>query len=286
MNFKTFKQWRHDLYAPPQVAENGDITSDDRVQKFELSYTDTADVKKEEILAITLAEAIYSALYQVIISKIPIGSEITTADTPNKYNEIKERLINSLSFYGYKIKDIGDTFVSFEINNSVYTLSSDTYNFKGVTEIVIDDDMVTVWEQNDNATETICYLAYNLAGISVNPAGIRKINNLQQIDGLVKNYLFTHRNFLCVQMGFASLSEEDEYSYEFAKILSYRRAIIDKLNLDRKTISAQMPNLREDLTTLLSAMNRYRKMLKKIRKRIEDVGRSMRQMISDRYDSE
>ena len=286
MNFKTFNQWKHDLYAPPQVAENGDITSDDRVQKFELSYTDTADVKKEEILAITLAEAIYSALYQVIISKIPIGSEITTADTPNKYNEIKERLINSLSFYGYKIKDIGDTFVSFEIDNSVYTLSSDTYNFKGVTEIVIDDDMVTVWEQNDNATETICYLAYNLAGISVNPAGIRKINNLQQIDGLVKNYLFTHRNFLCVQMGFASLSEEDEYSYEFAKVLSYRRAIIDKLNLDRKTISAQMPNLREDLTTLLSAINRYRKMLKKIRKRIEDVGRSMRQMISDRYDSE
>lgn len=286
MNFKTFNQWKHDLYAPPQVAENGDITSDDRVQKFELSYTDTADVKKEEILAITLAEAIYSALYQVIISKIPIGSEITTADTPNKYNEIKERLINSLSFYGYKIKDIGDTFVSFEIGNSVYTLSSDTYNFKGVTEIVIDDDMVTVWEQNDNATETICYLAYNLAGISVNPAGIRKINNLQQIDGLVKNYLFTHRNFLCVQMGFASLSEEDEYSYEFAKVLSYRRAIIDKLNLDRKTISAQMPNLREDLTTLLSAINRYRKMLKKIRKRIEDVGRSMRQMISDRYDSE
>lgn len=286
MNFKTFNQWKHDLYAPPQVAENGDITSDDRVQKFELSYTDTADVKKEEILAITLAEAIYSALYQVIISKIPIGSEITTADTPNKYNEIKERLINSLSFYGYKIKDIGDTFVSFEIDNSVYTLSSDTYNFKGVTEIVIDDDMVTVWEQNDNATETICYLAYNLAGISVNPAGIRKINNLQQIDGLVKNYLFTHRNFLCVQMGFASLSEEDEYSYEFAKMLSYRRAIIDKLNLDRKTISAQMPNLREDLTTLLSAINRYRKMLKKIRKRIEDVGKSMRQMISDRYDSE
>lgn len=286
MNFKSFNQWKHDLYAPPQVAENGDITSDDRVQKFELSYTDTADVKKEEILAITLAEAIYSALYQVIISKIPIGSEITTADTPNKYNEIKERLINSLSFYGYKIKDIGDTFVSFEIGNSVYTLSSDTYNFKGVTEIVIDDDMVTVWEQNDNATETICYLAYNLAGISVNPAGIRKINNLQQIDGLVKNYLFTHRNFLCVQMGFASLSEEDEYSYEFAKMLSYRRAIIDKLNLDRKTISAQMPNLREDLTTLLSAINRYRKMLKKIRKRIEDVGRSMRQMISDRYDSE
>lgn len=286
MNFKTFNQWKHDLYAPPQVAENGDITSDDRVQKFELSYTDTADVKKEEILAITLAEAIYSALYQVIISKIPIGSEITTADTPNKYNEIKERLINSLSFYGYKIKDIGDTFVSFEIDNSVYTLSSDIYNFKGVTEIVIDDDMVTVWEQNDNATETICYLAYNLAGISVNPAGIRKINNLQQIDGLVKNYLFTHRNFLCVQMGFASLSEEDEYSYEFAKVLSYRRAIIDKLNLDRKTISAQMPNLREDLTTLLSAINRYRKMLKKIRKRIEDVGRSMRQMISDRYDSE
>ena len=286
MNFKTFNQWKHDLYAPPQVAENGDITSDDRVQKFELSYTDTADVKKEEILAITLAEAIYSALYQVIISKIPIGSEITTADTPNKYNEIKERLINSLSFYEYKIKDIGDTFVSFEIDNSVYTLSSDTYNFKGVTEIVIDDDMVTVWEQNDNATETICYLAYNLAGISVNPAGIRKINNLQQIDGLVKNYLFTHRNFLCVQMGFASLSEEDEYSYEFAKMLSYRRAIIDKLNLDRKTISAQMPNLREDLTTLLSAINRYRKMLKKIRKRIEDVGKSMRQMISDRYDSE
>lgn len=286
MNFKTFNQWKHDLYAPPQVAENGDITSDDRVQKFELSYTDTADVKKEEILAITLAEAIYSALYQVIISKIPIGSEITTADTPNKYNEIKERLINSLSFYGYKIKDIGDTFVSFEIDNSVYTLSSDTYNFKGVTEIVIDDDMVTVWEQNDNATETICYLAYNLAGISVNPAGIRKINNLQQIDGLVKNYLFTHRNFLCVQMGFASLSEEDEYSYEFAKMLSYRRAIIDKLNLDRKTISAQMPNLREDLSTLLSAINRYRKMLKKIRKRIEDVGKSMRQMISDRYDSE
>lgn len=286
MNFKTFNQWKHDLYAPPQVAENGDITSDDRVQKFELSYTDTADVKKEEILAITLAEAIYSALYQVIISKIPIGSEITTADTPNKYNEIKERLINSLSFYGYKIKDIGDTFVSFEIGNSVYTLSSDTYNFKGVTEIVIDDDMVTVWEQNDNATETICYLAYNLAGISVNPAGIRKINNLQQIDGLVKNYLFTHRNFLCVQMGFASLSEEDEYSYEFAKMLSYRRAIIDKLNLDRKTISAQMPNLREDLSTLLSAINRYRKMLKKIRKRIEDVGKSMRQMISDRYDSE
>lgn len=286
MNFKTFNQWKHDLYAPPQVAENGDITSDDRVQKFELSYTDTADVKKEEILAITLAEAIYSALYQVIISKIPIGSEITTADTPNKYNEIKERLINSLSFYGYKIKDIGDTFVSFEIGNSVYTLSSDTYNFKAVTEIVIDDDMVTVWEQNDNATETICYLAYNLAGISVNPAGIRKINNLQQIDGLVKNYLFTHRNFLCVQMGFASLSEEDEYSYEFAKMLSYRRAIIDKLNLDRKTISAQMPNLREDLSTLLSAINRYRKMLKKIRKRIEDVGKSMRQMISDRYDSE
>lgn len=286
MNFKTFNQWKHDLYAPPQVAENGDITSDDRVQKFELSYTDTADVKKEEILAITLAEAMYSALYQVIISKIPIGSEITTADTPNKYNEIKERLINSLSFYGYKIKDIGDTFVSFEIDNSVYTLSSDTYNFKGVTEIVIDDDMVTVWEQNDNATETICYLAYNLAGISVNPAGIRKINNLQQIDGLVKNYLFTHRNFLCVQMGFASLSEEDEYSYEFAKMLSYRRAIIDKLNLDRKTISAQMPNLREDLSTLLSAINRYRKMLKKIRKRIEDVGKSMRQMISDRYDSE
>lgn len=286
MNFKSFNQWKHDLYAPPQVAENGDITSDDRVQKFELSYTDTADVKKEEILAITLAEAIYSALYQVIISKIPIGSEITTADTPNKYNEIKERLINSLSFYGYKIKDIGDTFVSFEIGNSVYTLSSDTYNFKGVTEIVIDDDMVTVWEQNDNATETICYLAYNLAGISVNPAGIRKINNLQQIDGLVKNYLFTHRNFLCVQMGFASLSEEDEYSYEFAKMLSYRRAIIDKLNLDRKTISAQMPNLREDLSTLLSAINRYRKMLNKIRKRIEDVGKSMRQMISDRYDSE
>ena len=183
---------------------------------------------------------------------------------------------------------IGKAASLFDNKNAVQTQSYGPEARGGAsrTEVVIDDDMVTVWEQNDNATETICYLAYNLAGISVNPAGIRKINNLQQIDGLVKNYLFTHRNFLCVQMGFASLSEEDEYSYEFAKMLSYRRAIIDKLNLDRKTISAQMPNLREDLTTLLSAINRYRKMLKKIRKRIEDVGRSMRQMISDRYDSE
>lgn len=285
MNFKEFNQWSKDLYTPPQVDEAGDVTND-RVLKFELSYDNAPEVIKTPVLAITLAEALYRSIYTIMIDKCPNDSEIAGATKLEDITSIKDRLISCLTFTGVTIKELTDESISFERNNIVYTLTCKDYDFKKVFDCVIDDNIVVVWEKPNN-NDMICYICYNMTNIAINLKEINKITNLMQLNGLTKNNLFTHSNFLVSKFGFASITEEDisnnKYSNDFAKEVSYKRALINKLVLDKKIIAEQVMNLKNDFELLRRGIKRYEKMHKKITKRISDLIKFVNDKISDLY---
>lgn len=285
MNFKEFNQWTKDLYTPPQVDEAGDI-SNDRVLKFELSYGNAPEVTKYPILAITLAEALYRSIYTVLIESCPIESEINSASTEEDTENIKKRLISCLTFYGVTIGDCTEKSISFKRNDVVYTLTCDNYDFTKVYECLIEDDIVAVWEK-PNDRDMICYVCYNMTNIAVNLKEVNKITNLMQLNAMVKNNLFTHANFLVSKFGFASITDEDvandKYSNEFARDVSYKRALIDKLILDKKIIVEQLIALKHDFELLHGAIKRYYKINRKITKRISDLRKFVNDKISELY---
>lgn len=289
MNFKEFNKWKTDLYTPPQVDEAGDV-SNDRVLKFELSYGDSAEVKKETILAITLAEALYRSIYTILIESCPIESEITSVSSTEDALVIKNKLISCLTFHGISIDKINENSISFTRNNVVYTITCDDYDFTKVYAASIDDDIIVIWEK-PNDRDMICNLCYNMTNIAINLKEINKLDNLLQLNSMVKNNLFTHSNFLVSKFGFASITDEDmnnnKFSNTFAKEVSYKRALIDKLVLDRHIVSEQVKGLTHDFELLRGALNRYYKIRRKLNKRTHDLRKFISNKISDMYpDSE
>lgn len=289
MNFKEFNKWTTDLYTPPQVNEDGSV-SNDRVLKFNLSYGDTPEITNTPVLAITLAEALYRAIYNVLITSCPIETDINAATSDDDILSIKNKLISCLTFTGIKIKDITNESISFTRDNTVYTITSEDYDFSKIYDAKVEDDIIAIWEKhNDN--DMICYICYNVTNLAINLKEINKLTNLQQINGMVKNNLFTHSNFLVCKFGFASITDEDvannKYSNYFAKEVSYKRALIEKLDLDRKIVSEQLEAVKYDFGILESAIKRYYKMRKRMNKRIHDLRKFVNDEISSIYpDSE
>ena len=285
MNFKEFNQWAKDLYTPPQVDEAGDVTND-RVLKFELSYGNTPEVTKTPVLAITLAEALYRSIYTVLIESCPTESEIIGATTEEDVTNVKTRLISMLTFSGVSIKEITGESISFERNGVEYTLTCEDYDFSKVYDCSVEDDIVVVWDKpNDN--DMICYVCYNMTNLAINLREVKKVTDLMQLNGMIKNNLFTHSNFLVSKFGFASIVEEDiaanRYSNDFAKEVSYKRALISKLILDKKIIVEQARGLSHDFEILRRAINRYHKMSRKITRRISDLRRYVNNKITELY---
>lgn len=289
MNFKEFNKWTTDLYTPPQVDEAGDITND-RILKFELSYGDAAEVTKTPVLAVTLAEALYRSIYNILIDSCPIESEITAVNSEEDATSVINRLVSCLTFNGITVKEITDTSLSFVRDEVVYTLTSDNYDFTKVYDSKIDDDIIVIWEKpNDN--DMICYVCYNMTNLAINLKEINKVKNPMQINALVKNNLFTHSNFLVCKFGFASITDEDvennKYSNCFAKDVSYKRALIEKLELDKRLISGQINDITHDYNVLKSAIKRYHKMRRKMSKRVHDLRKFVNDAIASIYpDSE
>ena len=285
MNFKEFNKWKKDLYTPPQVNEAGDI-SDDKVLKFELSYGDTEEIKKMPIMAITLAEALYRSIYTVFIETCPSEMEIAGATDENDIIEIRKNLISKLTFADVKISEITETSISFIINDITYTITSEYYDFKEVYDIKIDDDLIAIWTKPNDA-DMICYVCYNMTNLAINLREVNKVNDLMQLNGLVKNNLFTHSNFLVCQFGFASITDEDasneKYSNSFAKEVSYKRALLDKLVLDKKIITEQAIGLKHDFSLINATIKRYERMSRKMSKRIHDLRRFVNDKISELY---
>ena len=285
MKFKDFIKWSEDLYTPPQVNEAGDI-SGDKVLKFELSYGNTPEIRKTPIVAITLAEALYRSIYTIFIENCPTEPEIIGATTDDAMAELKAKLISLLTFSNIKVHEVSDKSISFIINDIVYTLSSDGYDFTKVYDFSVEDDIVVVWEK-PNANDMICYVCYNMTNLAINLKEINKINNLMQLNGLIKNNLFTHSNFLVSKFGFASITDEDvnnnKYSEYFAKEISYKRALIDKLIIDRKLITEQLIALKHDFDLIHTTIKRYYKMRRKATKRIHDLRELINKRISEIY---
>ena len=294
MNFKEFNKWKTDMCTPPQVNEAGDIVNDRNI-KFELSYTKSVDETSNEthpkeiktpIIAITLAEAIYRSIYTIQIEELPHDMEIASVDSDEKMASIKDRLISTLTFSSFRFDKITEDSVSFVKGDTIYTITCDKYKFNEVYDCTIEDDLIAVWEKPNNS-DMICYVCYNMTNIAVNIKEVNKVTNLMQLSGLVKNNVFTHSNFLVSQFGFASITEEDiannKYSNYLAKEVSYKRALIDKLELDKKIIVEQVLGLKHDFEILHGAIKRYYKMRKKITKRIHDLRKYVHDIILSHY---
>ena len=283
MNFKEFNKWKTDLYTPPQVDEAGDV-SNDRVLKFELSYGDAAEIKKTPILAITLAEALYRSIYTVLIENCPMETELSSVSSDEEALIFKNKLISCLTFNGITINEDMSNSIEFTRNGVTYTITCDGYDFTKVDSALIEDDLIVVWEKpNDN--DMICNICYNMTNIAVNLREINKLDSLLQLNSMVKNNLFTHSNFLVSKFGFASITDEDmdKYSNTFAKEVSYKRALMDKLKLDREIVSEQIKGLAHDYDLLGNALNRYHKIRRKLNRRMHDLREFVNNKISDMY---
>jgi hypothetical protein len=176
--------------------------------------------------------------------------------------------------------------LSFIKDNIEYTITSDSYDFKEVYDCSIQDDIIVVWTKpNDN--DMICYICYNATNLALNLREINKIPTLEHLANLVKNNLFTHPNFLISKFGFASITDEDmandKYSNTLAKEVSYKRALIEKMILDRQIISSQIEGLKNDYNILHTAIKRYNRMTSKIGKRIHDLRSFINNKISAHY---
>ena len=285
MNFYEFNKWKTDLYTPPQVDEAGDI-SNDKVLKFDLSYGDAAEVKKTPILAITLAEALYRSIYTILIESCPMETELSSVGNNEDALVLKNKLISCLTFNGVSINEISQDSISFIRDGVIYTITCENYDFTKVYESSIDDDIIVVWEK-PNENDMICNICYNMTNIAINLKEINKLDNLIQLNSMVKNNLFTHANFLVSKFGFASITDEDmnnnKYSNTFAKEVSYKRALIDKLVLDKQIISEQVKGLTHDFEILRGALNRYHKIRRKVNKRMRDLRVFISKKISDMY---
>lgn len=284
MNFKEFNKWKTDLYTPPQVNEDGDITNDDRVLKFELSYGDVEEVKKTPILAITLAEALYRSIYTILIENCPMETELSSVSSEEEALILKNKLISCLTFSGITINDDMTNNIKFSRDGVEYTITCDNYDFTKVYDASIEDDLIVVWEKQ-NDTDMICNICYNMTNIAVNLKEINKLNNLLQLNSMVKNNLFTHSNFLVSKFGFTSIIDEDmdKYSNNFAKEVSYKRALMDKLKLDREIVSEQIKGISNDYILLGNALNRYNKIRRKLNRRMHDLRKFINDKILDIY---
>ena len=287
MKHSEFRAWEKDLMTPPTVNEDSTMSKDDYVSKFELSYADAEEVKKEAILALTLPEAIYCAINSVIVSSLPTEGSILGCPSEEEAIKLKNKFIELSSFSAFKFGEIKENAITFTYDNKEYTVSSDEYDFSKIHKIEIHDDMVCGWTYTltDDRNTMLCTICYNLISIAINQKELVNCGDLMMLGGTVRQQAMAHRNYLVMKFGYASLSPEDEGKFiaEFAEKVSYKRAMLEKLKMDRMAISSNLNGMKAEAEHLMQTITRYTRIFKRIKKREKDIRHYIRNYINSKY---
>lgn len=287
MKHSEFQAWEKDLMTPPTVNEDSTMSKDDSVVKFELSYADVEEIKKETILALTLPEAIYCAINSVIVSSLPSEGSVLGCPSEEEAMKLKDKFIELSSFGAFKLGEIKDRSISFTYDGKEYTISSDEYDFSKIHKIEIHDDMICGWTYTltDDTNTMLCTLCYNLISIAINQKELINCNDLMMLCGTVREQAMMHRNYLVMKFGYASLSPEDEgeFSAEFAEKVSYKRAILNKIKMDKIAISSNLKGMEAEHIHLGDTIARYRRILRHIKKREKDTRFFIKNYINSKY---
>jgi len=287
MNYKEFNEYKKKLLSPLSVNPDGSMNNDNSL-RFSLSYIG-GDVKKEIIIARSVADAIYRSCVNIIISKLPNYSEVQT-DTEGKFNDILSKLIN---FHSFKINLDEDykLTITESITNNVYTLTYDSDDYNPITDIIdikIEDNIVKTWVRYDSNT-ILCIIAGSPYSITQYKVDFKKLS-LENFN-MASEYLRMIASYINLYFGFSSINDNDpgkkfksysdEYKINFGKDLSYKRAISEKISIDIKNFNAINENSKMMLQRVKSAISMANKSVRTLTKR----SRQIKQSINDMYNS-
>ena len=287
MKNSEFTAWKKEFMTPPKMLESGELSKKDPVLKFELSYPDVEEVKKETILALTVAEAVYCAINMAIISNLPSEGSVLGCPSDEEAKKLKETFIKNSTYELAKMGDISEKSLTFIYDGKTYTLSSDEYDFSKIHKIDIQEDLISAWtyDLTDNTDTMLCTICYNLIGISINRKEMNECTDNMMISQTVRTFVMQHRNYLVMEFGYASLSPEDSgnFSTKFAEEVSYKRAILRKMRIDRMAISTNLVGMKQELEHIKNTIIKYERMLRHIKKREKDTNHYINEYINEKY---
>ena len=287
MNYKEFNEYKKKLLSPITVNPDGSMSNDNNL-RFSLSYIG-GDVKKEIIVARTVADAIYRSCVNILISKLPNYSEVQT-DTEGKFNYILSNLVNFHSFRISMDEDFKLT-ITESITNNVYSLTydNDDHNpFTDIIDIKLEDNIVKTWITYDSNT-TLCIISGSPYSITQYKVDFKK-SSLDNF-GMTSEYLRMIASYINLYLGFSSINNDnpgenfksysDKYKINFGKDLSYKRAISEKISIDIKNFNAINENNKMMLQKVNSVINMTNRAVRTLTKRSKQIKESIGHM----YDS-
>lgn len=301
MKYKEFIEWKNDLYKPPKVLDDGSIEGD-KTKKFYLTEKSKSNEENsteisEPIIAVSLPEALYCAAYLILIKNMPEQKDLEKAVTENN-NEYKNILVDLIDFTNLSAEliltetdSIKCTGIAINFNENRYELTSETYDFSSVYKVIIDNNIIKIWEKINNRT-MVCAIPYNILSTSLNKKILINENQLSDLINMVMHSIYSHRQYMNMGYGYSSISEEDDktspiYSInernKFAEILSYKRAIADKMKIDSVVLKQKLNALKTQEKIIHDAIKRENRSMQKINRRIKQTREFIKSHINDIY---
>lgn len=288
MNWHDFREY---VRNKDKFTVNEDGTIDANTIAFELSGDGYEPTK---YVTLSVEEALYVAMYQIIIEHYPTQKELAENMGNSLDNAIDyfNRVIARLPYLSnFKLKTT-DTSIEIMYNDEKYSLKNayseeadehKTFNFASIYDIYIDDDMFVIWTKPDE-TSMICSLSTNgrlvfdsidrSTKIGHHNESVIAVKYYDEFEN-IKNTVYNASEYRQVAYGFSSCKKAENYDATAAKVLSYLRAIENKTSYETISLN-RMINGREAL------LNNYMRNIataKKIQNKIQKANARSKEFI-------
>ena len=302
MTNSEFNTYKKNFLDSLRVKEDGSTENDNN---FKFSFI--GGKFNETIVAKSFSEAIYRAFLNILISEIPTTEELsklTQVDASTNMEKVTsdiksyiDKLLRIKNFKDFRIIENSNGAIKFsyirnyadkDITEFTLTLkdSSNLINKEEILPISIkaDDDMVVTWIKKDNSI--ICHIVNSPYSINEPVSGNKfdaSLETLDRIYGQVNQYIRS-LNAVAFYIGYASLNPDDNpeiYSEKFGKTLSYQRAIIDKITLDRKNIKLIISQIKLLIETYTKELNKKLRTYRLLKRREHQISGKVRETIRD-----
>lgn len=279
MRYSEFNEYKKSLLGSMTVNPDGSTNNDNNV-RFAVTYLDTENVERnDEIIAKTMAEAVYRVCWMLMALHMPNPSEVEAE--PEKALERMKQVTSFSNFAFQSIEDDGKNqkvTVTLTIDNIPHSFSvkPSLPNEEGDGEMrepykiidgTIEDNIIALWLQADERS-VICQVYYS--PLSVKTPFNDKLNVMEYY-GYLNQFQMQSSNYAGVGLGFASASPEDDYDEEKGKEIARTRALYNKTDDDLRYLKGCLNNLQANHMALDVAIRDFTKMIKKIQGRQYDM---------------
>lgn len=278
MNNKEFLQYRKNLTQDIKIDNEGHI-SGDNVVRYTLFF---GNVAKEQIMGVTIGEAIYRSIILLSFQEL---NELIKANL-----EADDRILALADFSEYSAKVECDNledeskhnYITIKHNDSVYTLKvseNDTKNIAAidnVTDVSIDDNMVKVFYMYDNVT-TICNIVnspYSMVKFNLNDN-----MPLDRKFSTAMEYLRLLSTNISLFLGYSSPAEDDAFNATIGNELAYKRAILEKIRIDKLNYNYMIKESTKSLSTLSRSISGFKRTLRTLNRRQNQIEKSINEII-------